>query len=75
MADAQQFYFSLELGVDENVGRMILFHLIASILGFYINFPELCYKTRNTPPAPHSLPLLRLCNALRVWSISGYTGV
>lgn len=49
MAVAQQFYFSLEPGVDKNVGRMVLFHLIAScILRFYSNFPKVWYKIRNS---------------------------
>lgn len=48
IGDAQWLYFSLELGADENVGRIILFHLNAScVLGFYRDFPKLRYKTNK----------------------------
>lgn len=49
MGDTEWLYFPLELAVDENVGRMILFHLNAScILGFYREFPKLWYKNKPT---------------------------
>lgn len=48
MGDTQWLYFPLELGVDENVGRMILFHLNAScILGFYRDFPKLWFNNKQ----------------------------
>lgn len=63
MGDTQWLYFPLELEVDENVGRMILFHLKAScILGFYRDFPKIWYKTKQNKqqtnrktPKPHTL--------------------
>lgn len=54
MGDTQWLYFSLELGVDKNVGRMILFHLNDScILGFYGDFPKPSIKPKQ-PQTPHT---------------------
>jgi len=42
--------------VDENVRRMILFHLNASfILGFYMDFPKPWYKNKKIQKNPHTL--------------------